>query len=72
MGKALNRLKAVESAEEVLEALASSLMSRFLADPTAAVSIASRQGDGGLLRSTKEIFALEVVQDVPAGKDEKA
>ncbi|OPX61448.1 MAG: Glutamyl-tRNA reductase [Methanomassiliicoccales archaeon PtaB.Bin134] len=72
VGKALNRLKAGESAEEVLEALASSLMSRFLADPTAAVKIASRQGDGGLLRSTKEIFALEVVQDVPAGKDEKA
>jgi glutamyl-tRNA reductase len=72
VAKALNRLKAGESAEEVLEALASSLMSRFLADPTAAVKIASRQGDGGLLRSTKEIFALEVVQDVPAGKDEKA
>jgi glutamyl-tRNA reductase len=72
VGKALGRLRGNEDAEEVLEDLASSLMSRFLADPTAAVKSASRQGDGGLLRSTKELFALEEVSDVSAGKDEKA
>ncbi len=72
VGKALGRLRGNEGAEEVLEDLASSLMSRFLADPTAAVKSASRQGDGGLLRSTKELFALEEVSDVSAGKDEKA
>lgn len=72
VGKALGRLRGNEDAEEVLEDLASSLMSRFLADPTAAVKSASRQGDGGLLRSTKELFALEEISDVSAGKDEKA
>lgn len=72
VGKALNRIRAGESAEVVMEDLATVLVNRFLADPTAAVKSASRQGDGGLLRSTKEIFALEEVSDVPAGKDEKA
>jgi glutamyl-tRNA reductase len=72
VGKALGRLRAGEGAEEVLEDLASSLMGKFLADPTAAVKSASRQGDRGLLRSTRELFGLEVMQDVPAGKDEKA
>ncbi len=72
VGKALNRIRAGESAELVMEDLATVLVNRFLADPTAAVKSASRQGDGGLLRSTKEIFALEEVSDVPAGKDEKA
>lgn len=72
VSKALGRLRGGEGAEEVLEDLASSLMGRFLADPTAAVKSASRQGDRGLLQSTRELFGLEVTQDVPAGKDEKA
>jgi glutamyl-tRNA reductase len=72
VGKALNRLRSGEKAEVVMEDLATVLVNRFLADPTAAVKSASRQGDGGLLRSTKELFALEEVCDVSAGKDEKA
>jgi len=70
--KALNRLRSGEGAEVVMEDLATVLVNRFLADPTAAVKSASRQGDGDLLRSTKELFGLEVMEYVPAGKDEKA
>jgi len=65
-------LRAGETPDMVMEDLATALMNRFLADPTTAVKIANRQGDGGLLRSTRELFGLEVMQDVPAGKDEKA
>lgn len=69
--KALNRLRSGEAADAVLEGLAGALMNRFLADPTAAVKSATRNGDGNLLRSTKELFGLEVTLDVSAGKNEK-
>jgi glutamyl-tRNA reductase len=55
---------------EVQKALAGALVSRFLADPTAAVKMASRCGDAHLLRTTRELFALEE-HHVPSGKDEK-
>jgi glutamyl-tRNA reductase len=70
--KALNRLRAGEGSEQVLEDMAGALVSRFLADPTAAVKSASRNGDAHMLRSTRELFGLEVDVDVPPGKDEKA
>jgi glutamyl-tRNA reductase len=68
--KAMNRLRSGEESECVLEDLAGALVSRFLADPTAAVKMASRCGDAHLLRTTRELFALEE-HHVPSGKDEK-
>jgi glutamyl-tRNA reductase len=70
--KAMNRISSGEAVEAVLDDLANSLMNRFLADPTAAVKSASRNGDGNLLRSTKELFGLELMTDVSTAKDEKA
>lgn len=69
--KAAQRLRSGDPAGQVLEDMASSLLSRFLAEPTAAVKSASRNGDAVMIRTTKEIFGLEVTNDVPARKVEK-
>ncbi|MGD0818649.1 MAG: glutamyl-tRNA reductase [Methanomassiliicoccales archaeon] len=64
VAKASNRLASGESAEEVIDDFARSLMQRFLADPTEVIKSATRQGDDRLLDMTMELFKIECDVDV--------
>jgi glutamyl-tRNA reductase len=69
--KALQRARSGTDMQNVLEDFANALTNKFLADPTAMVKEASREGDEGLLKLTKELFRLEGEEIVPAEQAEK-
>jgi len=63
--KALNRIAAGRTVDEVLEDFGSSLTYKFLSEPTAALKEASKEGDLALLSAVGEVFKVEGVSDVP-------
>ncbi|HTY46653.1 MAG TPA: glutamyl-tRNA reductase [Methanomassiliicoccales archaeon] len=63
--KALNRIKAGETSENVVEDFANSLIYRFLADPTQVLKGAAHDGDVRYSELVKELFKVEADKHVP-------